>query len=129
MDSQRPVARLSPYASLVLILVPLLIVEPLKIAALLIAGKGHWLTGTAVMVAAYAASLLLVERLFRALRPNLMKLRWFARVWDWTRTRRTKLSAWLPRWLGNPGCERKVAAGARRVDVPMPRTQVPPLAD
>ena len=54
----------------------LLIVEPLKLIALVIAGEGHWLTGTAVLVAAYAVSILIVERLFRLLKPNLMRLRW-----------------------------------------------------
>jgi hypothetical protein len=32
---------------------------------------------------AYALSILVVERLFRILKPNLMKIRWFAKGWRW----------------------------------------------
>jgi hypothetical protein len=39
---------------LILILLPLLLVEPLKLAALVIAGKGHWLAGTGIIIGAYA---------------------------------------------------------------------------
>jgi hypothetical protein len=55
-------------------LLPLLLVEPLKLVALIIAGKGHWLTGTGVMIGAYAASLICVERLFLAVKPKLLML-------------------------------------------------------
>jgi hypothetical protein len=46
-----------------------------------VAGKGHWLTGTAMLVAAYAASLLVIERLFRVLKPKIMMMGWFNRLW------------------------------------------------
>jgi hypothetical protein len=63
--------RLGPYTSLAFVLTPLAIVAPLKRAALVIAGEGHWLTGTMILVAAYAFSLLIIEGLFRLLKPNL----------------------------------------------------------
>ncbi len=72
--ARRQIQRLGPYASLVLVLLPALLVEPLKIVALCIAGEGHWLTGTAMIVAAYATSLLVVERLFEMVKPKLMTL-------------------------------------------------------
>jgi hypothetical protein len=62
---RRRIQRLKPYPSLLVLLVPLTLVEPLKMAALLVAGKGHWLSGTGMIIAAYAASLFIVERLFR----------------------------------------------------------------
>ena len=74
---------LGPYQSLVLLAVPTSIVEPLKFGAVAIAGEGHWVTGTIVIVAAYGASLLVVERLFAVVKPKLMKLNWFARLWTW----------------------------------------------
>jgi hypothetical protein len=61
--TQHRIARLGPYQSLVLLAVPTSVVEPLKLAAVAIAGDGHWITGTLVILAAYAGSLLLVERL------------------------------------------------------------------
>jgi hypothetical protein len=63
---------------LLLLAVPTSIVEPLKLIALAIAGDGHWVTGTLVIVAAYATSMLFVERLFRIVKPKLMELSWFA---------------------------------------------------
>ena len=80
---RRAIENLGPYQSLVLLAVPLCIVEPLKLGAVALAGAGHWFTGTAVIIAAYAASMLLVDRLFLIVKPKLMKLRWFARLWSW----------------------------------------------
>ena len=85
---------MSPYLSLVLLLVPLLLVEPLKLVAVFIAGKGHWLTGTGMLVGAYAVSLLFVERLFRVVKPKLMMLGWFAKLWVWFVTLRNKVIPW-----------------------------------
>jgi hypothetical protein len=79
--TRRRLQKISPYLSLFLLLVPLLLVEPLKVVAMMVAGKGHWLTGTAMLVAAYAASLLVIERLFRVLKPKLMMMGWFAKLW------------------------------------------------
>lgn len=72
---------LGPYQSLLLLVVPACLVEPMKLAALAVAGEGHWITGTGMIVAAYAASLLLVERLFLIVQPKLLTLPWFASVW------------------------------------------------
>jgi hypothetical protein len=68
-------ARLGPYPSL--------------------AGEGHWLTGTVVLIAAYASSLLIVERLFRLLKPNLLRLRWIERGWSRWRWARARASRWF----------------------------------
>jgi hypothetical protein len=80
---RRHIERLGPYQSLVLVAVPTSIVEPLKLIAVAIAGEGHWITGTIVVIASYATSLLLVERLFRMVKPKLLMLPWFARLWNW----------------------------------------------
>ncbi len=80
---RRRIEKLGPYQSLALLAIPACIVEPSKLAAVAIAGEGHWFTGTAVMVAAYAASLLVLERLFRIVKPKLLTLGWFARLRCW----------------------------------------------
>jgi len=77
---RRAIENLSPYQSLALLAVPACIVEPLKFAAIAIAGEGHWFTGTAVIVGAYATSLLLIDRLFWIVKPKLLKLSWFAKI-------------------------------------------------
>lgn len=84
-------ARLGPYQSLALLVVPAGIVEPLKLVAVAIAGEGYWFTGAAVIIAAYAASLLLIERLFTIVKPKLLELRWFSKLWAWFVVIRYKL--------------------------------------
>ena len=69
-SARRRIQRLGPYQSLSLMLLPILLVEPLKIVALVVAGNGHWLTGTGIMIAAYAVSLVFVERLFKVVSPS-----------------------------------------------------------
>ena len=87
--ARRRIQKTSPYLSLLVLLVPLLLVEPLKIAALFVAGKGQ----TFILVAAYIASLFFVERLFRVVKPKLLLLPWFARLWNWYETARNKTIA------------------------------------
>ena len=83
------IERLGPYQSLALLLVPACVVEPLKLVA--VAGDGHWITGTAMIMIAYTVSLLIIERLFRIVRPKLLTLAWFAQIWDWFTALRGKL--------------------------------------
>ena len=80
---RRAIEKLGPYSSLALLAIPTCIVEPMKLAAVAIAGEGHWLTGTAVIVTAYLGSLFLVERLFAIVKPKLLTLGWFERFWSW----------------------------------------------
>jgi hypothetical protein len=75
--SLRYLATLSPYQSLGLLAVPVCLIEPLKLVAVAVAGEGHWITGTAVIIAAYLGSVLVVERLFRIAKPQLLMLPWF----------------------------------------------------
>jgi hypothetical protein len=78
---RRIIEGLGPYQSLVLLAIPTALVEPLKLIAVAVAGDGHWITGTVMIVAAYAASFVLVERLFLIVKPKLLMLPWFARLW------------------------------------------------
>ena len=87
---------LGPYQSLALLLLPVGLVEPLKLVAVAVAGTGHWMVGTAMMIAAYAGSLLVVERLFKVLKPKLLTLSWFAWLW----ARYLTLRHWAARLLG-----------------------------
>jgi hypothetical protein len=84
---------LGPYPSLFLLAVPTAVVEPLKLVAVAVAGEGHWITGTGIIIAAYATSLLVLERLFVIVRPKLMTLGWFAGLWHWLV--RTRILKWL----------------------------------
>jgi len=88
---------LGPYTSLVVVAVPLAIVEPLKLVAAVVAGTGHWLTGTITIVCAYLVSLFFVERLFVIAKPKLLTLPWFAAGWNWFVALRGKALA-LIKW-------------------------------
>ena len=92
---RRYIERLGPYPSLFLLAVPLAIVEPLKLVAVVIFGSGHWLTGTLVMLGSYAAGLFFVERLFKLVKRKLLTLPWFARAWTWFVAVRDKAYRWL----------------------------------
>ena len=73
----------SSYQSLLIVVIPFIIVEPAKLVAVTVAGTGHWLVGSTALIVAYALSIFVVERLFRILKPNLLKIRWFAKGWHW----------------------------------------------
>jgi hypothetical protein len=87
---------LGAYQSLVLLAIPTSIVEPLKLIAVAVAGEGHWITGTVMIIATYVCSLLLVERLFAIVKPKLLALPWFARLWGWFVATRGKVAGLFP---------------------------------
>jgi hypothetical protein len=110
LSARRQIRRLGPYQSLALMLLPIVLVEPLKIVALFVAGHGHWLTGTGMLVAAYGVSLVVVERLFKVVKFKLMTMNWFADLWRW-------FTAVRDRMFGRqPG--QAVGQRVGRVDVP-----------
>src|SRR5262245_55695110 len=92
---RRFIRRLGPYASLALVALPLAIVEPMKLVAVVVFGAGHWMTGSFVMIGAYALSVFFVEQLFKLVKPQLLKLPWFAMVWTWFVEARHQLVCWL----------------------------------
>ena len=92
---RRYIERLGPRPSLFLLAVPLAIIEPLKLVAVVIFGSGHRLTGTLVMLGSYAAGLFFVERLFKVVKPKLLTSPWFALAWTWFVTVRDKTCRWL----------------------------------
>ena len=81
MSLRSRIERLPPYPSLLLLGVPTLVVECTKLAAVVVAGKGHWLEGAVFLACAYGASAFFTERLFVIVRPKLLRLPWFARIW------------------------------------------------
>ena len=92
---RRPIERLSPYRALIVLVVPLAVVEPLKLTTVLIAGEGHWIASGLVLLFAYAISLFLTHWLFMAVKPKLLTLPWFARAWAMFITVRYKSWRWI----------------------------------
>ena len=89
------IERLGPYWSLVLLVVPIIIIEPLKIGALAILASGRVVLGTAALVISHGLSLIIIERLFAVVKPKLLTLRWFAAGWGWFTALRDRMLDWL----------------------------------
>ena len=122
---RRVIRRLGPYASLALLALPLAIVEPMKLVAVVVCGAGHWMTGTFVLIGAYALSIFFVERLFKLVKPQLLKLRWFATVWTWFVGVRRQLWLWLlAKWTR----ARKAAYGRQALKRGRGRSSAPAVA-
>ncbi len=92
---RRYIESLGPYPSLLLLALPVATVEPLKLLGVFVFGNGHWITGSFVVVGAYAFSLLVIERLFKIVKPKLLKLPWFATTWNWFVAARDGALSWL----------------------------------
>lgn len=91
--ARRRTQQFGPYKSLAVLLVPLLIVEPVKMTGMAFMGLGHWVGGACMIVGAYAASLLVVDRLYRVVKSKLYTLPWCATLAD---KLHLKLAQW--RW-------------------------------
>lgn len=73
--ARRRIQQFGPYKSLAVLLAPLLIVEPVKMTGMAFVGLGHWVGGACMIVGAYAASLLVVDRLYRVVKSKLYTMR------------------------------------------------------
>lgn len=89
------IAGLPPYGIVTLFIVPLLVIEPMKIAGLYFIGTGHLVSGILTFVAAKIIGIGLAERLFAIGRDKLLSIGWFR--WAFERAVRIKDSvhAWL----------------------------------
>jgi hypothetical protein len=76
--ARRKIQQFGPYKSLAVLLVPLMVVEPAKMAGVAFVGLGHWVGGACMIVGAYAAGTLVVDRLFRVVKSKLYTMRWCA---------------------------------------------------
>jgi hypothetical protein len=74
---RQSIRHLDPYYCLLLLALPAAIVEPVKIAGLVVVGSGHWLRGLVILAFAYVLSLSFLTKLFRIVQPRLLILPWF----------------------------------------------------
>jgi hypothetical protein len=79
------IANLSPYSTLALFCVPLIVLEPAKPISAYLIGTGHIIWGVATFTVAEILKLVLVERLFHISRSKLMSIPVFA--WAYGRWR------------------------------------------
>ena len=82
---------LSPYCSLALFSVPVIILEPVKPVAAYLAATGQVVSGAITFIVGELLKLVLVERLFQLTRDKLMRIPAFA----WVYGKFTDVKAWL----------------------------------
>ena len=82
---------LSPYPSLALFSVPVIVLEPIKPVAAYLAATGQFLSATVTSIFGELLKLVLVERLFNLTREKLMRIPAFARLYQWY----SQAIAWL----------------------------------
>ncbi len=80
---RRLARRLPAYGALVMLAVPLAIAEPAKVYGLYLIGDDKLVLGIITIVVAYLMSLLLVDTIYDAARPQLRSIVWFAVLVDW----------------------------------------------
>jgi hypothetical protein len=91
------VLTLNPYVALLLLLVPWLILEPLKPLGFLLFRRHHHLGGTLVIVFGELGKLAIFDQVFDMTKPKLLTLHWFAQLygtWQAALDRLRKLFAW-----------------------------------
>ena len=76
------IARLPPYAALLVFALPSLLLLPLKFLALFLIAKGQLVLAGVLFAAAKVGATALVARLFMLTRPALMQIGWFAWAYD-----------------------------------------------
>jgi hypothetical protein len=77
------IGRLPPYVVLLILAVPFVVLEPLKVFALYWFALGHLIQGGILLIVAHGLSILTLERLYHAGKPQLMRIGWFAGVMGW----------------------------------------------
>jgi hypothetical protein len=75
--------RLPPYAALLALAVPFVIIEPIKAFALYWFGIGHLVQGGVLYVVSHLASILIVDRVYHAAHAPLMRIFWFKKLMTW----------------------------------------------
>ncbi len=83
------------FVILALLAIPFAVAEPLKIAGVVLIGRGRLMLGATVLVIAYLASFLIVERIYHAGRARLLTIGWFAFAMGRLSGLRERLLAWV----------------------------------
>ncbi len=78
------IARLPPWAALLVLGVPAVLLFPVKLLAVYLIGHAQHVAGVSLLVGAKIVGTAILARLFELTQPALMQLAWFAK--------------WYPRW-------------------------------
>ena len=79
----RAIARLHPYATLILFVLPGLVLLPFKLAGLWLIARGHFIAGAFVFFVAKTVGLALAAYLYELCHDKLMQIPLFVRLYGW----------------------------------------------
>ena len=88
-------SRLPPRWALVVLLLPSLLILPVKLGALWLVAQGRVLLGVGLVIAAKVAGTALLAWLFQLIQPALLQLPWFARLYARWTAWKAGLLAWV----------------------------------
>ena len=111
------VRSLSPFAALLLFALPVLMLLPVKLLALFLFGRGHAVSGVALLHGAKLVGTALVARLFQLVEPALMRFALFARWYPRWKHWKDGVLEWVrqsPMWRGARRIKGAVRRGWRR---------------
>lgn len=116
-DLEAGIARLPPWAALVVLVLPVLALVPAKLLAVWLIASGQPGLGVTAFVLAKVIGTAIVARLFALTRPALLQLAWFAALYArwlaWKQVWLTRLRAsWA--WRAGRAIKRSVAQRIRR---------------
>ncbi len=114
---ERLIARLPPYAALVVTFAPVLLAVPVKLAAVWLIARGQVLTGLALIFGVKLIGTAVLAHLFTLTQPVLMQLGWFARLHGRWLIWKAELLAWLhttPAWRWSHAVAERVRRALRR---------------
>jgi hypothetical protein len=77
------VARLSPMATLLVFLAPVVLLFPLKFLEVWLIANHYWISAIALIVAGKFIGVGIVAFIFDLTKPKLLQMPWFVRVYEW----------------------------------------------
>ena len=90
------VTRLSPYAALASCAAPSLLLVPAKLAALCLMTRGRVASGVMMFIAVKFIGTALVARIFKLTRSSLLRIAWFARLYERAIRCKARIGRWSP---------------------------------
>jgi hypothetical protein len=77
------VARMPPWAALIVFVIPLIVLFPLKIAEVWFIAHGQWIGAIITLIVAKLLGLGVTAFVFDVTRDKLLEMAWFCRLYEW----------------------------------------------
>ena len=97
---EKHIATLQPRWAFFAFLLPSSILIPAKLIGLHAIANGHLLLGSLTFILAKIAGMALFSRIFNLTRAALLRINWFASLYQWVMHYRNRIHAYLDNWAG-----------------------------